>query len=536
MSRPVQIRRDIYPAMFAQIDANNPVEIPIMAQPKGMRPGIASHLRSADIAQRINAMHYEPSGVLSTGLVVLYATSIAAGHTIITTYSYRSEVERIMFAVTTEGLYYRRGDGGSFTQMTGPTISGVFVGDYFCFCPWGNTLLVTNPVVGMLEIDLVTFTYSRIADAPQDAQFVTVFNGRVVVSNLTSQPRRIQWSVKFSSSNWTGLGSGFEDLQPNNSISYNYPLVVVPIDDRKAFVFRQESCDLMSATDNFDVPFVFSQLHSGVDTRCARAVKRTDAGVVTVGTSNVYLVNLNGIEAIGTGLITSPIEHTNLDATVALRKPTSSWAGEYNPVLKEYWLKTDYTIYRYQFGFQAWVELETYDNGYPNSISAVVGTAYPAYSDLVGAYSGLTGTLDTGMMDQYRVGMLVAMDNTVHVYETDVNTNGGVVGAAIVTNDIDLVNKNKLVTITELEVDYQVYSTSKVITVEYSTDLGMTYSSYGSIVSRPDFTRNNQIGTIQKVITAKQVRFKFSFSNSAKFRVYKITLTGIEGARQLNQT
>jgi peptidoglycan hydrolase-like protein with peptidoglycan-binding domain len=67
------------------------------------------------------------------------------------------------------------------------------------------------------------------------------------------------------------------------------------------------------------------------------------------------------------------------------------------------------------------------------------------------------------MMDQYRVGMLVAMDNTVHVYETDINTNGGVVGAAIVTNDIDLVNKNKLVTITELEVDYQVQVSSGVV-------------------------------------------------------------------------
>ena len=403
MPRPTQIRQ-ISPSFVPELEENRTVDVPFLASPKGMRPGLTTHIRDADIAHQLANLHYEGTGVLSTGLSSQYTYNIPTpGVTILSVYSYRTENDRILIAAGTDGLYYAHTSSTSFTKMTGPTLSGLYAGDYFTFIPFGDVVLCTCPVVGMFVINLTTFTYSNVTDAPQDAQFIELFNGRVVVTGSLAYPRRVQWSAKFSYTDWTGLGSGFEDLQPLNTVSSNNPIRVVPFDDKRAYVLRQETCDLMAATDNFDVPFVFSQLHTGVDSRCPRAIANTRVGVVTVGSTNIFLITPDSVQGIGTGLITTPQELSTLDPTTTERLVDPSWVGKYNHILNEYWLATPYTVFRYQFGFSSWVEVSRTG---VTDMASDSGYSPEPYSALVGTYSGLTGTLSSSS-SAYKAGMLV---------------------------------------------------------------------------------------------------------------------------------
>ncbi len=531
MPKPTQIR-GIAPSFFPEIPENATQDIPLLATPKGMRPGLTMHLRDGDIAHRLANVHYESSGLLSTGLMLQYTYNVATvGVTILSVFSYRTESDRIIFAAATDGLYYLNTSSLTFTKMTGPTLSGLYAGDFFTFLPFGNVLLCTCPVVGMYEIDLTTFTYSQVTDAPQDAQFIELFNGCVVVTGSVAYPRRVQWSAKFSYTDWTGLGSGFEDLQPLNTLSVNAPIRVVPVDDRRALVFRQETCDLVSATDNFDAPFIFQQLHTGVDSRCPRAIANTRNGVVTVGSTNVFLVTIDSVQGIGTGLITTPMEASSVDALASQRVIDGTWIGKYNHVLNEYWLATQYTVFRYQFGFSSWVEL-TRDS--VSDMTQDAGYSPEPYSALLGFYSGLTGTL--GSTDiRYKAGMLVASGTYVYLYEPSYQGLAAGHSPVIETNDIDLVNRNRNFTVTHLQIAYQNQQNSIIITVLYSTDSGATYQPYGAAVTGAITLYGSELITMQKTVTARQIRFRIVTTATGKMVFHQFLLKGVQGSEQMVQ-
>ena len=530
MPKPTQVR-GLPPSFIPELPENNVVDIPLLATPKGMRPGLTTHLRDPDIAHQLANLHYEGSGLLSTGFGVQssYGLAVAAGITILSIFSYRMENDRVIIAAATDGLYYVHISSLTFTKMTGPTLSGLYAGDFFTFLPFGDVILCTCPVVGMFAIDLTTFTYSNVTDAPQDAQFIELFNGRVVTTGSIGNPRRVQWSAKFSYTDWTGLGSGFEDLQPLNTLSSNNPIRVVPVDDRRALVFRQETCDLMSATDNFDVPFIFSQLHTGVDSRCPRAIANTRNGVITVGSTNIFLVTTESVQGIGTGIIKTPLELSTLDPLTNLRIIDPAWIGKYNHVLNEYWLSTPYTIYRYQMGFEAWVEVSKAD---VTDMASDSGYTPESYSVLPGTYGTLTGTLSSSS-SSYRTGMLVAAGQGVYYYESTIY--GAASRATIETNDIDLVNRNRNITLTHLQIAYQNMTSNMLVTVYYSTDNGATYQSYGNIVTGTIALRGTEISTMWKTVSARQIRFLIEVTTTGKMRFHHIIAKGLLGAEQLMQ-
>lgn len=535
MSKPVQVRRDVYPAMFAQIDDNNPVDIPLLVGTKGMLPAIANHQRLPDVAVDLANMQYETGGRLSTGLGYQFITT--NGAVVLGVEVYRLDNTRITIIVTETGLNYRLGVDSTQYSFTGPTFSGLFAWDRFTFTAWGDKVLCTNPVVGMFEIDLVAKTYTKITAAPQDAQFIAVFNGRVLVSGLVSQPRRVQWSAKFSSSDWTGLGSGFEDLQPTNVKSQNYPLVVQPVSNTSALLYRQSSCDLMSATDRFDAPFVFSELHRDLPCFCPFSVTNTRHGVVSISASDLYLTNTSGYQVFGQGLVTQAIRGVPT-ATDLARMPTKQWLGKYHPGLDEFWLVTESETFRYQFGYQSWVRFVPDVNSIYRVVDVCPSEAgyYTAYQSLAGTYSTLTGTLDSSTGTTRADMTVMCSDGTTLNYSADLSgaftaPGRGYVGATIETSDIELAVRNKQLTVTELEFEYEVDVASQTYTVQYSIDQGANWSTYGTIVSS-GATTIPRLRIIQKVITAKQVRFRVNIpTESYRARFNYITLRGVAGAR-----
>lgn len=522
MSRNVSVDSNIVPFLTPEIPENAPIEIPLLGGTEGMRPSRTQVYRDPAVATRLLGVQYDSNGVLRTGLGVIYNANVLSG-TILSNFTYRTNDSVYRIVATTVGIAYTIGTYGSYTYMTGDAFSGLYSGDWFDFTPWGDKLICTNPIVGMYEIDLVAHTYTKITEAPQDAQTLQVFNGRLVATNMANNPRRVQWSVKFDSNDWTGLGSGFEDLQGVNTYSGNYPLRVIAESDTVALVFRQDSCDMMQATDRFDSPFVFSSLHRNLPSISTRAIARAKVGTVTVNGRGVYVVTPSNATLVGEGLTTTA-DIGLLDVNYGLRIPTRKWFGAYHPGTDEYWLQTEYATYRYQFKYNSWVEFEA-TAGYPVAISPADGAINGPYNGLIGDYASQIGNF--GDLTNISQGPIsIAVGQYDYLYDT-YNANPAV---QIETSDIDLTVRNKQVTIQEFELEYYC-DNAQTYTVEYSIDSGASWSTYGTITSSGTVF-HSRLATIRKVVTGKQIRFRLSCnSNSKATRFTYMIMRGVVGTR-----
>lgn len=97
--------------------------------------------------------------------------------------------------------------GGSYTAMPANT--------NWSFAQFGDVVLAVQPNDDPQHYDLSSDSaFADIGDNPPNAAYVSIINQFVVLSGLTSNPRRIQWSGLGDFENWTaGTGSGdFQDL------------------------------------------------------------------------------------------------------------------------------------------------------------------------------------------------------------------------------------------------------------------------------------------------------------------------------------
>jgi len=108
------------------------------------------------------------------------------------------------------------------------------------------------------------FKYSGTGNAaalggtPPSSRTAFVANNRIFAISTSANPSRIQWPVLGDPEDWTGTGSGNQDVKKNDGEQL---LFGVPLSSDIAILFKNSSTHLMTLTKS---PFSFYQLQNGV--------------------------------------------------------------------------------------------------------------------------------------------------------------------------------------------------------------------------------------------------------------------------------
>jgi hypothetical protein len=192
----------------------------------------------------------------------------------------------------------------------------------------------------------------ELVESPIDVIHLATFNGRIMASLVGTT---VQWSVKFDHTDWDGLGSGYEDLLSAPGGRPDKQTAIIPISDEAAYCVRSNSIWQLGNTGDFDAPFSFSQVFSGIGTKLPATVARITRGFIAVGDNGqVWKVTPEGYEDI------SPAVSSDFKVPVADLKLMSAAYDikfdEYRVVVPGDSDTTAQKVMRYSIPNKAWTE------------------------------------------------------------------------------------------------------------------------------------------------------------------------------------
>ena len=279
----------------------------------------------------------------------------------------------------------------SVVTATGPAITFNFTTARPTFVSWGDRVLICNGTDGLIDVNVGAGTYAAVAGAPT-GRHIAIVGNRVLITGITNQPYRVQWSVKNNYLDWAGLGSGFEDLR-DVSLGTTVTLsTIVPYDETFAFLFHDRGVFGIVPTDYYDAPFRFTTLEGLDGTSCPYSVAKSPRGVLYLGNISAWLINRSERLDIG-----SPIVYSLKHAAVA----NGSVVGVYDRRRDSYVIALaqstggDFTYHCYLGERNQWTRtLQTTTNivqnlfEYPDVVCTVAGLPRTQYAS-IGAISGL---------------------------------------------------------------------------------------------------------------------------------------------------
>lgn len=395
----------------------------------------------------------------------------------------RSTGESYVVRFDTDYLY--KWTGIAWVKVTG---AGPFTGtttDYWTFTAWNDTLIVSNGVDGTYTVDVVAGTMAIIAAAPAAKQ-LTTWAGRLIASYTVESGlgygNRVKWSVKNSSTDWTGFGSGYEDMLSTPGGEVDMLMGVYPVTEEAAFVVRSNSIWQISQTGQSDLPFRFTRVYNQLGCRAAHSVQSTPEGIVFYGTDNIYEVTLSGIQAIGTAIRSELLN---------IIDPTKCW-GLYNPLTRQYHLGVGETSnisldvdWVYSFVDKGWTRYE-----FPFSFRTFGYTRYT----VSGSIDSLTGTIDAlvGIIDLLgqvengegmfivgaTAGKYILLLDTTRTQDVDLDGVGVDSPIALATGVIPVVSTLERTKLVQVELEYTA-TVDQTLTFKFSDDGGTTFTTFG---------------------------------------------------------
>lgn len=290
----------------------------------------------------------------------------------------------------------------SWDAVSGITLNGS-KNNQFSYAGWGDEILLTNGVDGLWQINPVGLTATKIVDAPRGFQ-VTVWASRVFIVDSGM----IYWTVKLDSLDWTGEGSGFEDLRSTPEGIIGSTSGLYPITDESALLIRNESVWVVNQTGNAIAPFRFNRLHSDLGSSSPFGITTVPGGIFGLFNDGIYYVTLDSVKQIG-----MPIDKYVLEN---LRQVGRSWAT-YDPynhrsflLVKE--LSTS-IIWMYDWEGNRWTRYE-----YSVSLNTIEYDDYKKGSITIGQLTGtigsLTGTIGELGLTSYQHGLMMTDDSWIY--------------------------------------------------------------------------------------------------------------------------
>ena len=345
----------------------------------------------------------------------------------------------------------------------------------FAITGWGDTLVFSGGIGKAYSLAYGPDTITELTSSPTGIIHLTTFGTRVVAS---VNDNSIYWTVRGDSTDWSGLGSGFEDLKSAPGGHNDVQTAVIPITDEVAYVVRSDSIWQMNLTGDFDAPFSFSRLYTHVGSKYPQSCVAIPRGLICMGDRQIWMITPEGFRDIG-----APIVKRLIDGVDWLTVSSATYDvlnGEYRLGL---WIPRnggglDQYILRYNIANGAWTE-----DTYPFVIRSMAYTLFN--SDVSSTDVRKPGTIyamaDTGTK-------FVARDDESRDNNPlrDVDGTGASVagGFRVETGDIRLADDMKQKEIVEIVLTYEA-SASVIINIDYSYDGGTSWYSYSSTTLPP---------------------------------------------------
>lgn len=394
---------------------------------------------------------------------------------------------------------------------------------------WADQLIFTVGTGYLFAIDFSTNVpvVTEIATGPTDVGHVTTFARRIIASIRNSS--EVDWCVANDYTDWSGLGSGFEDLKAAPGRSVDQQTAVVPVTDEYAYCIRTNSVWQMTLTGDFDAPFRFSQLYSGVGSEYPGSVVQLRQGVAMITRDNIVAITPQGMQEIG-----NPIrEEVRVD-----KKYLRDASADYDPRDNELLFSIPnanslgaHPVYRYkpmvEEGSGGWVK-----DVYPFPVKSLSFTRYAqstTIDDLQGTIDQLEGAIDDLGISDRSVGLLFALSGSSRrvvrsTSTTNNNTNKDVNSAGVavpggwrIESGYILVGPtvNKVVLV-EVQIEYEAEDDAD-LTFEYSTDGGVTWIQYDArtapATDRPRLLR------VRQTLEREAIQIAINCEQSPGFRL-----------------
>lgn len=391
----------------------------------------------------------------------------------------------------TTDVQYFDATSQTWVSFSGPTLSGT-LSNSFSTTSWDDKCVFTNGVDGLFELDFTTRAYTKIAGG-YAGKHVTTFDGRIVICAVMDggyKGYRIRWSAKYSDTDYTGIGSGYEDLLSTPGGVVDEALGVYPITDETALLVRGNSIWLMVVTGNASAPFRFSRIQDKIPCKSRRTIVSVPGGVVFMGEEDVYFVTPTGITTIG-DRIRNRLINAMLSSEYAWADYDSRRA-EYVVAVREGSAAINLNVaYRYSFFDKGWSREE-----YPFETRSLSFSRYThgtiTIDQLTGTIDQLTGTIDDLGVTSRDSGMLFVVHGAGgqdYVLREDSTTYKDYDASGTVQTDTtaeirtgllsvgDLLGETEL---SEIQLEYEA-SSPCTLNFDYSVDGGNSWSSYSSV-------------------------------------------------------
>lgn len=210
-----------------------------------------------------------------------------AGNVVGGCFARKNDGSLVMYAGTVTKLYRFNSATNGWTDVSRSSGGNYTVPDYWSFAQFGANLIAVNANDAPQVIDVEAGTnFAALAGSPPLARHISVIGDFVVLSGLTNNPNRIQWSGLNDSTGWTPNvnSSDYQDFPDGGPVKGVSGL-------ESGFVIQADAVRLMTFEPTSSAVFSFQRLDDARGSPAAWSI-------ITVG-SVTFLYGNDGFYALG---------------------------------------------------------------------------------------------------------------------------------------------------------------------------------------------------------------------------------------------
>ena len=437
---------------------------------------------------------------------------------------------KVFFHTTSRLSYW---DGTSLTNLN-TSLSGL-AADIPSSVYFDDLYIVTNNHKNAIKT--WDFSASTLSDLgiTETAGYLNVFGERLcfydIKSGGNSYPRQVLWSVLGDPADISGTGAGFQDL--SSMMRHDDTIMLAEPLGQQMIIYGRQSIASQEYTGNTNAPFFFAPLVPDVGLQAKRAFLNLEGRMhIFLGRDNIYVFQ-GGREVtpISEDIQSDLFSHINGDYITLSH-------FVYYPIdnaLRLYYPRDTSTItdhyYEYSFKYQNWSRGERTvlaSGEFLGTTATIWDTFTGSWDDLLDDYGEDAGLQwDSFVPGSQQKNLVVTGANLVKEENSRLGCYSS--GSRWETKDFQ---PNPLYgqDVTHwLSLTFETKQTG--LTVYYSTDSGLTWTSVASLDSTTDWTTQK----LDLMLHSKKIRFRFSASTASGFWLRYFSLGFVRSTDRASQ-
>lgn len=368
-----------------------------------------------------------------------------------------------------------------FTGSDSDNFNGAVIQDKYAFSQGVDPIMITDGGT----------TYSVInAGTAPPAKYMVSFAGRLIIAHTVETgldiPTMVRWPVRNNVLDWTGLGSGFQNINDTPDAVMGLSVIANSV----CIIYKERNIFQMVETGQLGNPFAFNRHVIGTGPTIPESivnVRGRDEDFF-VGPDDVYLYSLNGLRGIGGNNKRSMLDSIN---QAALDKCFSAFIEDFG----EIWLfvvtpdsQFPNLVWVYNFLMNTWYWFE-FDfrkvagaDNFVRSMGYARRQGSTTYDQAVGTYDEQTVAYNSRQLgDNAPTNSLGTQGGQVFEFSESLKTDDGLpIKARWLSKGFDLGLPDFNKTLVRLKIGYVSASITSLL-VDCSTDGGNTFEDEKSV-------------------------------------------------------